>query len=68
MTAMHLQIKKLWENMEKYAYVKHGYKREKTWRRGLVNNNAWWNKAPFLEVMKYLGSKVRVGTMLGRET
>jgi tyrosyl-tRNA synthetase len=65
---MHLQIVKIWKNMEKYAERVHGYQRDRTWKRGLVNNNAWWGKVTLQEFLGYLGSNIRVGTLLGRDT
>lgn len=67
MASMHVQLKKLWANVEKHA-VKYGYKWEWAWRRELANNNAWFNKLSMLEVLKVLGPGVRIGTMLGRDT
>ncbi|KAK3309706.1 uncharacterized protein B0T15DRAFT_367087, partial [Chaetomium strumarium] len=66
-TKMHFQIKKLWTNVEEQAR-RHGYKKEWAWRRGLVNNNTWWNKMPMLEVLKRVGRHLRIGPMLSRDT
>jgi len=33
-----------------------------------VNNNAWMNKLPLMEVLQMLGPGVRLGTMLARQT
>lgn len=67
MTRMHFQLKKLWINVEKYA-EKYQYKWEWSWHRELVNNNAWWNKLPMLEVLQVLGPGMRLGSMLARDT
>jgi tyrosyl-tRNA synthetase len=67
MASMHIQLKRLGVLVEKYADRK-GYKREWAWRRALLNNNAWWNSATFTEVMRIMGSRVRIGPMLGRDT
>jgi tyrosyl-tRNA synthetase len=67
MVSMHFQLKKMWLNVEFHAR-KYGYKWEWAWHRELVNNNAWMNKLPMLEVLKLLGRGVRLGTMLGRDT
>jgi len=64
---IHYQLKKLWPNVERIG-DKHGYKYEKYWQRGLVNNATWWNKVPFTDVLKYLGPGMRMGTMLSRDT
>jgi tyrosyl-tRNA synthetase len=67
MANMHLQLKKLWHNVEKYG-EKYGYESKWSSHRELVNNNAWWNKLPMLEVLQILGPGMRLGSMLARET
>ncbi len=67
MANMHLQLKKLWVNVEDYG-KKYGFNREWAWHRELVNNNAWWNKLPMLEVLQILGPGMRLGSMLARDT
>lgn len=67
MVSMHYQLKKLWANVEVYGR-RHGYHWEWAWHRELVNNNAWMNKLPIMEVLQRLGPGVRMGTMLGRDT
>ncbi|KAL8719031.1 MAG: hypothetical protein Q9225_003912 [Loekoesia sp. 1 TL-2023] len=67
MVNVHYQLKAIWWNIEKYGR-RYGYHWEWAWRRALANNNAWLNKLPFLEILRLLGSKMRVGTMLGRDT
>ncbi|KAL9596853.1 MAG: hypothetical protein Q9219_005523 [cf. Caloplaca sp. 3 TL-2023] len=64
---MHYQLKALWANVEKHGR-NYGYQWEWAWRRALKNNNHWWNNLPFLEVLRLLGSGMRVGAMLGRDT
>jgi tyrosyl-tRNA synthetase len=66
-TKMHFQMKKLWANVEEQAR-RYGYKKEWAWRRGLVNNNTWWNNTPMLEVLKRVGRHMRIGPMLSRDT
>lgn len=66
MASMHYQLKRLWVNVEQYA-IKYGYRWEWAWHRELANNNAWLNKLEFAEVLRLLGSGVRIGTMLGRD-
>lgn len=63
---MHLQLKKLGLSFEKYG-EKYGFKYEWAWRRALENNNTWWNKESFANVLATLGSGVRLGPMLGRD-
>jgi tyrosyl-tRNA synthetase len=66
-TKMHFQMKKLWVNVEEQAR-RYGYKKEWAWKRGVVNNNAWWNSIPLLEVLRRVGSSIRIGPMLSRDT
>ncbi|KAK4218262.1 tRNA synthetases class I-domain-containing protein [Rhypophila decipiens] len=66
-TKMHYQLKKLWENVEIQAR-RYGYQKEWEWRRGIKNNNAWWNKQPLLEILRRVGTSMRVGEMLSRDT
>jgi tyrosyl-tRNA synthetase len=67
MVNMHYQLKKLWLNLEAYGR-KYGYNWEWSWKRELVNNNAWMNKLPLMEVLQVLGPGMRMGSMLARET
>ncbi|KAL8917640.1 MAG: hypothetical protein Q9208_007821 [Pyrenodesmia sp. 3 TL-2023] len=67
MVTMHYQLKHMWANVERYGR-KYGYVWEWAWRRALVNNNAWLNNLPFFEILRLLGSGMRVGKMLGRDT
>lgn len=67
MASMHLQLKKMGASVERYG-AKYGYRREWAWRRALENNNTWWNKTSLTEVLRDMGSFMRIGPMLGRET
>jgi tyrosyl-tRNA synthetase len=67
MVSMHYQLKRLWLNVEEYG-KKYGYKWEWAWHRELVNNNAWMNKLPIMEVLQNLGPGMRLGTMLSKDT
>lgn len=67
MIKMHYQLKKLWLNVEHYGR-RRGYNWEWAWKRGLLNNNTWINKLGVLELMQTLGSGMRMGTMLSRDT
>ncbi|KAL4885577.1 hypothetical protein BJY04DRAFT_180001 [Aspergillus karnatakaensis] len=66
MASMHMQIKKLSAGIERYG-ARYGYKRQYIWKRALENNNTWWNKQPFMEVLRDLGAYMRLGPMLGRD-
>ena len=57
----------MWANVEHRAKG-YGYHWEWAWRREVTNNNAWLNKLPAIELLKLVGSGVRLGTMLGRDT
>lgn len=65
--SMHMQLKKLGLSFEKYG-GRHGYEWEWAWRRALENNNTWFNKLSFYEVISTLGSHMRLGPMLGRDS
>ena len=65
---MHLQVKRLWANMEAHARNKYGYVKTWAWKRGLVNNSAWMNKLSVIDFLKELGNEARVGTMLAKDT
>lgn len=64
---IHEQLKRLWMNLEAEAR-KRGYQKNWAWRRGIVNNNAWWNSQPMLEILRRVGSALRIGPMLSRDT
>lgn len=67
MAAMHMQLKRISASIEDYGR-RYGYTKEWVWRRALTNNNVWWNKTPFVEVLRDLGMYMRLGPMLGRDT
>lgn len=67
MASMHMQLKRLWANVDRYAR-KYDYHWEWAWRRELANNNTWLNKLAVGEMMSLVGDGTRVGTMLRRDT
>ena len=67
MTNMHMQLKRFGASMEKYA-ERRGYEKEWAWRRSLVNNSTWQDKAPMTNFLRMMGAGVRVGPMLGRDS
>ena len=67
MTKIHYQLKGLWENVDTEMRAR-GYENDWARRRGLVNNNAWWNKQPLLEILRRVGTSLRIGPMLSRDT
>jgi tyrosyl-tRNA synthetase len=68
MASMHVQLKRLWQNMEIFAAAKYGYKNSWARVRALVNNNSWLNKLSLLDFLRVLGAGTRVGPMLTRDT
>ena len=67
MVKMHYQLKLLWRKVEKHT-EKFGYHWEWAWRRELVNNNAWMNTLPVMDLLRVLGRGVRLGAMLAKDT
>ncbi|RMD44208.1 hypothetical protein DV735_g890, partial [Chaetothyriales sp. CBS 134920] len=67
MAAMHMQLKRFGDTMERYA-GRRGYEREWAWRRALTNNSIWHGKRPISEWMRLMLTGVRVGPMLGRDS
>ncbi|TVY71545.1 Mitochondrial tyrosine--tRNA ligase [Lachnellula suecica] len=69
MANMHYQLKQLWGNVQVYGQ-RYGYYKGRDFQhqKALLNNNAWWNKLPLLEVLQTLGHGMRVGPMLARDT
>jgi tyrosyl-tRNA synthetase len=67
MTNMHMQLKRFGASMETYA-DRRGYKREWAWRRTLVNNVQWQEKTTMSSFLRMMGSGVRLGPMLGRDS
>ncbi|KAI0881301.1 uncharacterized protein GGS22DRAFT_172880 [Annulohypoxylon maeteangense] len=67
-TKAHYQLKRLWINLETMA-ARHGYEKEnKVWSRALYNNSIWYSSLPFTEITGRLFRKVRLSTLLSRET
>lgn len=64
---IHYQLKGIWTNVERKAKL-YGYEKEWSWKRGIVNNNHWWNSLPMMDVLRRLGGSIRVGPMLSRDT
>lgn len=66
LATIHYQLVTIWKHVEKAA-ARFGFEKEWAWRRGVVNNNIWWLKLPMIEVLKRLGSQMRMGPLLSRE-
>lgn len=67
MTSIHYQLAALWRSVERKTLNPMGLTRGWAWSRGIINNNAWWNKQPLLEIFKVLGSHMRIGPLLSRD-
>lgn len=67
MTSIHYQLTALWRAAERKALQPYGLKRDWAWSRGLVNNSAWWNKEPLMEVFRLIGRHTRIGPLLSRD-
>lgn len=69
LTQIHYQLQSLWKSVLRMSRSYGNGLPQLDWAmtRGIVNNNAWWNKQSMLEVMKLLGSHVRIGSLLSRE-
>ncbi|TVY52428.1 Tyrosine--tRNA ligase, mitochondrial [Lachnellula cervina] len=69
MVNMHYQLKKLWANIHALGQDLGFYQgTDFNHQRALLNNNAWWNKMPMLEVLQVLGPGMRMGPMLAKDT
>lgn len=64
--SLHYQLKRLWSNVDRLART-HGFVPEKSWRRGLNNNQMWWGKVTVMDLLRVLGNGMRLGPMLGRD-
>ena len=64
---MHTQLKSIWMHVDALA-LKHGYKKDKAWKRGLLNNSVWMNKLPAIDIFTELGPAFRMGALLSRDS
>jgi tyrosyl-tRNA synthetase len=64
---MHIQLKSIWAHVETLG-SKHGYKRDKTWKRALLNNSVWLNKLPAIDIFSELGPAFRMGALMSRDS
>jgi tyrosyl-tRNA synthetase len=68
MANMHMQLRKLWQNVEAMG-ANHGYEKEQfIWHRELCNNSMWFQKTNLIEVLGLMGAGFRMGAMLSRDT
>jgi tyrosyl-tRNA synthetase len=61
------QLDKLWTNV-KCLGIKHHYSQTTSRRREILNNRDWLEKLNAVELMRDLGSGMRLGTMLSRDS
>ncbi|ROW07864.1 hypothetical protein VMCG_03480 [Cytospora schulzeri] len=67
LATIHYQLVTIWKHVE-IASRRFGFEKDWIWRRGIANNNAWWNKLPMLDVIRQLGAPMRMGPLLSRDT
>jgi tyrosyl-tRNA synthetase len=61
------QLEKLWTHV-KCLGIKHNYSAETNRKRELLNNRTWLENLNAVELMRDLGSGMRLGTMLSRDS
>lgn len=67
LATIHYQLVTIWKQAE-HASRRFGFEKDWVWKRGIVNNNAWWNKLPMLDVVRQMGAPMRMGPLLSRDT
>jgi tyrosyl-tRNA synthetase len=65
--AMQEQLSRLWSNVKALG-IKHQYPPEIDRRRSLLNNRGWLEKLTAVELMRDIGSGMRLGSMLARDS
>ncbi|QIW97571.1 hypothetical protein AMS68_003089 [Peltaster fructicola] len=63
--SLHRQVCQIWERAEAYGR-RHGY--TQSGKRTLLNNAEWLQSLNIIEFLRILGSGMRIGAMLGRDT
>ena len=61
------QLEGLWTNV-KCLGIKHRYSQTTSRRQEILNNRDWLEKLSAVELMRDLGSGMRLGTMLSRDS
>ncbi|RMY15287.1 hypothetical protein D0867_06879 [Hortaea werneckii] len=64
---MFAQLGGLWGNVEAYGQ-RHGYQDSSNGTRELLDNSSWLDTLNILDFLKLMGTGMRLGTMLGRDT
>jgi tyrosyl-tRNA synthetase len=65
--SMHKQLLRLWVHV-KCLGIKHNFPEHISRRQDLLNNKAWLEKLSAVELMRDLGSGMRLGSMLARDS
>jgi len=65
--SIHGQLEKLWTNV-KCLGIKHQFSQLTNRRRDIFNNRQWLEKLNAVELMRDLGSGMRLGAMLARDS
>ncbi|KAF2752058.1 hypothetical protein M011DRAFT_394506 [Sporormia fimetaria CBS 119925] len=66
-TAMRLQLKRLWQNVIALG-VKHEHKNHISRERQVLLNHTWLEGVPAMDLVTKLGSEMRLGAMLAKDT
>jgi len=64
---MHVQLEKLWTNV-KCLGIKHQYSTSIRWKKERLNNRHWLKQLSALDLMRGIGSRMRLGAMLARDS
>lgn len=65
--SMHRQLEKLWVHVKALG-IKHHFPVEISRRMALLNNASWLQNLSAIELMRDLGSGMRLGSMLARDS
>lgn len=66
-TALTRQVQGLWANAVEYG-ARHGYKRSQHGKMKLLDNKEWLLRLNVVDFLRMLGTNMRIGAMLGRDT
>lgn len=65
--SIHRQLGSLWTHVKSLG-IKHHYPPETSRRQDILNNRDWLEKLNAVELMRDLGSGMRLGSMLSRDS
>lgn len=65
--ALYKEVGRVWHNAAKYG-ERHGYEPKPTWKKTLLDNADWLLKLNVVSFLQMLGTGMRIGAMLGRDT